>query len=289
MSNQRKKWLILVSLSIVWGSSFILMKKGLLGFSQLQLGALRILITAIFLVVIGWQSLKEIQKTQWKYIVYTALLGTFFPAFLFAFALKELDSSISAILNSLTPFNTFIIGIILFGYTFKRKQFLGIFVGLIGTIILILKGADLNPDQNYWYVLLVMASSLGYAFNVNIIKKYLQDLSALAITTGNFIILIIPTFIVLWWGDFFTVEWNTTTWSSLGYITILSVVGTGIAKILFNRLVQISTPVFSSSVTYLIPIVAVFWGVLDNEKLSVIQLLAAGIILFGVYIVNKVK
>lgn len=289
MSNQRKKWLILVSLSIVWGSSFILMKKGLLGFSQLQLGALRILITAIFLVVIGWQSLKEIQREQWKYIVYTALLGTFFPAFLFAFALKELDSSISAILNSLTPFNTFIIGIILFGYTFKRKQFVGIFVGLIGTVILILKGADLNPDQNYWYVLLVMASSLGYAFNVNIIKKYLQDLSALAITTGNFIILIIPTFIVLWWGDFFTVEWTTTTWSSLGYIAILSVVGTGIAKILFNRLVQISTPVFSSSVTYLIPIVAVFWGVLDNEKLSVIQLLAAGIILFGVYIVNKVK
>ena len=289
MSNQRKKWLILVSLSIVWGSSFILMKKGLLGFSQLQLGALRILITAVFLVVIGWQSLKEIQKTQWKYIVYTALLGTFFPAFLFAFALKELDSSISAILNSLTPFNTFIIGIILFGYTFKRKQFVGIFVGLIGTVILILKGADLNPDQNYWYVLLVMASSLGYAFNVNIIKKYLQDLSALAITTGNFIILIIPTFIVLWWGNFFAVEWTTTTWSSLGYIAILSVVGTGIAKILFNRLVQISTPVFSSSVTYLIPIVAVFWGVLDNEKLSVIQLLAAGIILFGVYIVNKVK
>lgn len=289
MSNQRKKWLILVSLSIVWGSSFILMKKGLLGFSQLQLGALRILITAIFLVVIGWQSLKEIQREQWKYIVYTALLGTFFPAFLFAFALKELDSSISAILNSLTPFNTFIIGIILFGYTFKRKQFVGIFVGLIGTVILILKGADLNPDQNYWYVLLVMASSLGYAFNVNIIKKYLQDLSALAITTGNFIILIIPTFIVLWWGNFFAVEWTTTTWSSLGYIAILSVVGTGIAKILFNRLVQISTPVFSSSVTYLIPIVAVFWGVLDNEKLSVIQLLAAGIILFGVYIVNKVK
>lgn len=289
MSNQRKKWFILILLSIVWGSSFILMKKGLLGFSQLQLGALRILITAVFLVLIGWKSLREINQKQWKYIVYTALLGTFFPAFLFAFALKELDSSISAILNSLTPFNTFIVGILLFGYAFKRKQFIGIFIGLLGTILLILNGAHLNPDQNYWYVLLVMLSSMGYAFNVNIIKKYLQDLSALAIATGNFIILIIPTFIVLWYADFFTVEWNTTSWTSLGYIAILSVVGTGIAKVLFNRLVQISTPVFSSSVTYLIPIVAVFWGVLDNEKLSIIQLLAAGIILFGVYLVNKKK
>ena len=290
MNNQQRKWVYLIILAIVWGSSFILMKKSLLGLTPIQVGALRMIITAVFLLLIGFKTLKLIQKKHWKYILYTALLGTFFPSFLFAYALTGIDSSISAILNSLTPFNTFIVGALAFGFAFKRKQFIGILVGLAGTLILILKGAHLNPDQNYWLAILVIISSVGYAFNVNIVKKYLYDLNALAITTGNFLLLIIPASIVLFFTDFHVdFDWNEETMSALGYITILSVVGTGIAKVMFNRLVQISTPVFSASVTYLIPIVAVMWGIIDGEQLSFIQLLAGGIILFGVYLVNKKK
>lgn len=290
MSNQQRKWIYLIVLAIVWGSSFILMKKALLGLTPIQVGALRMLITAVFLLLIGFKSLKKIEKKQWKYIAYTALLGTFFPSFLFAFAITKIDSSISAILNSLTPFNTFIIGALVFGFAFKKKQLIGILIGLIGTLVLILKGAHANPDQNYWYTILVVISSIGYAFNVNIIKKYLNDLSALAITTGNFLLLIIPSSIVLYFTDFHVdFELNKESMSALGYITILSVVGTGIAKVMFNRLVQISTPVFSASVTYLIPIIAVMWGVIDNEQLSFLQLLGGAIILFGVYLVNKAK
>ena len=290
MNNQQRKWVYLSILAVVWGSSFILIKKSLLGLSPIQLGALRMIITAVFLLLIGFKTLKHIQKKHWKYILYTALLGTFFPVFLFAYALTGIDSSISAILNSLTPFNTFIFGALAFGFAFKKKQLIGIVVGLIGTVILILQGAHLNPHQNYWYALLVIASSVGYAFNVNIVKKYLNDLNALAITTGNFLLLIIPALIVLFLTDFHVdFTWDKPTISSLGYITILSVVGTGIAKVMFNRLVQISSPVFSSSVTYLIPIVAVMWGVVDGERLSFIQLLAGAVILFGVYLVNKAK
>jgi len=290
MNNQQRKWVYLIILAIVWGSSFILMKKSLLGLTPIQVGALRMIITAVFLLLIGFKSLKLIQKKHWKYILYTALLGTFFPSFLFAYAITGIDSSISAILNSLTPFNTFIVGALAFGFAFKKRQFIGILVGLVGTLILILKGAHLNPDQNYWYAILVIISSVGYAFNVNIVKKYLNDLSALAITTGNFILLIIPASVVLFFTDFHVdFTWNDETMSALGYITILSVVGTGIAKVMFNRLVQISTPVFSASVTYLIPIVAVIWGIVDGEQLSFVQLLAGGVILFGVYLVNKKK
>lgn len=290
MSNHQRKWLYLIILAIVWGSSFILIKKSLIGLTPIQLGSLRMLITAVFLLLIGFKSLKLIQKRHWKYILYTALLGTFFPSFLFAFAITGIDSSISAILNSLTPFNTFIVGALVFGFVFKKKQFIGILVGLIGTLVLILKGADLNPDQNYWYATLVIISSVGYAFNVNIVKKHLYDLNALAITTGNFLLLIIPALVVLYFTDFhLDFEWNNKSMSALGYITILSVVGTGIAKVMFNRLVQISTPVFSASVTYLIPIVAVMWGIIDGEQLSFLQLLAGAIILFGVYLVNKAK
>ncbi|WP_417785583.1 DMT family transporter [Tenacibaculum sp.] len=290
MNSQQQKWLFLIVLSLVWGSSFILMKKALIGLSPVQVGALRMLITAAFLLLVGFKSLKRIEKRHWKYVAYTAVLGTFFPAFLFAFAVSKIDSSIPAILNSLTPFNTFIFGALVFGFTFKRKQFYGVLIGLAGTLILILKGAELNPNQNYWYAVLILIASIGYAFNVNMIKKYLDDLDALAITTGNFLLLIIPAFVVLIFSGFFsTFEVTSETTSALGYITILAVVGTGIAKVLFNKMVHLSSPVFAASVTYLIPAVAVMWGIIDGEKLSLIQLLAGGIILFGVWLVNKAR
>jgi len=290
MNNQQQKWVYLLVLSLIWGSSFILMKKALIGLTPIQLGALRMLITAVFLLLIGFKSLQQIKKRHWKYIAITAALGTFFPAFFFAFAIVKIDSSIVSILNSLTPFNTFIFGALVFGFNFNKKQMTGIFVGLIGTVILILKGAALNPTQNYWYAILILVASVGYAFNVNIVKKHLSDISALAITTGNFLLLLVPAFLVLTFSGFFsTFEVNETTTSALGYVIILSVVGTGIAKVLFNKMVQIASPIFASSVTYLIPLVAVFWGIIDGEKLSVIQVIAGVIILIGVYLVNKKK
>jgi len=290
MKNRQKKWVYLLVLSLIWGSSFILIKKALVGFTPIEVGALRMLVTAIFLLLIGFNSLKRIRKRHWKYILYTALLGTFFPAFMFAYAITKIDSSIAAILNSLTPFNTFIIGAVAFGFVFKKKQFIGVIIGLIGTSILILKGATLHPNQNYWYAILVIISSVGYAINVNVIKKHLHDLDGLAITTGNFLLLIIPVvFVLLFSGFFSTLEFNAETNTALGYIVVLSIFGTGIAKIMFNDLVHMSSPIFSASVTYLIPIVAVFWGVIDGEKLSLIQLLGGGIILLGVWLVNKAK
>lgn len=290
MNLQQKKWLYLVMLSLVWGSSFILMKKALIGLTPIQVGALRMLIAAIFLLLIGFKSLKQIQKRHYKFIILTSFLSTFFPVFLFAFAVNGIDSSIASILNSLTPFNTLIFGALIFGYTFKKQQLIGIFIGLIGTILLILNGANLNPDQNYWFSILVVFASFGYALNVNIVKKYLHDISALSIVTGNFLVLIIPAFVVLLSTDFFiTFKPTETTLTALGYITVLAIFGTGIAKIFYNKMVHLASPVFASSVTYLIPIVAVFWGYLDGEELSIIQLFAGLIILLGVYLVNKKK
>lgn len=290
MNNQQQKWVYLIVLSIVWGSSFILIKKALIGVTPIQVGALRMIFTSIFLLLFAFPSIKKIKKKHWKYLVYTALTGTFIPGFLFAFAIYNIDSSIVSILNSFTPFNTLIFGAIVFGLAFKKKQLTGILVGLVGTLILILKGADLHPSQNYWYAFLVIIASVGYALNANMVKKYLSDLDALAITTGNFLLLIIPATIVLSFTDFFTTYKATETQlNSLGYVAILSIVGTGIAKTIYNKLVQISDPVFSSSVTYLIPIVAIIWGVFDGETLSFVQVLGAVIILFGVYLVNASK
>lgn len=290
INSQNLKWIYLIVLSLIWGSSFILIKKSLIGLTPIQLGALRILFAGVFLMLIGFKSLKNIKKQHWKPILLSALFGTFFPAFLFAYAIVGVDSSIASILNSITPFNALWIGFVFFGFAFNKKQLLGIFIGLIGTVMLILNGADLSENQNYWYALLPIISSIGYGFNVNVIKKYLHDLDPLAITTGNFAMILVPTFLVLVFSGFFsTFQLTETTQPALMYILILAILGTSIAKIMFNKLILISSPVFSTSVTYLIPIVAVIWGFLDGEKLTLLQLFAGTIILLGVYLVNRVK
>ena len=290
MSNDYKKWIYLIVLAIIWGSSFILIKKSLIGLTPIQLGALRTFIAGVFVLLIGFKSLKKIKKHQWKYVVVSSLLGTLFPAFFFAFAITGIDSSVASILNSLTSLNALIIGTLFFGVIFKRIQLFGVLIGLAGTIMLIMESSSLNPNQNYLYAIFVLTASLGYAFNVNIIKKHLSDIHAMSITAGHFILLILPVFLILLFSVFFsTVEFTPQTNSSILYLIILSVVGTGLAKIMFNKLIQISTPVFSTSVAYLIPIVAIIWGFIDGEKVSYLQLLSGIIILTGIYIVNKVK
>ena len=289
MDEKKLKWVFLVILSIVWGSSFILIKKGLVGLTAYQLGSLRIIFTALFLFIVGFKSLKKIKKEHYKPVVLSAFLGTFFPVYFFALAETEIDSAIASILNSLTPLNTLIFGYFFFKMAFHKNQLIGIVIGLLGTLLLIVSGANLNPDQNYVFSVFVIAASVCYAFNVNIIKLYLQDLNAMSIATGNFVVIIIPALIVLICTGFFNIDTLTSpiVHQSMLYIVILSIVGTGIAKVCFNRLVQVSTPIFSSSVTYTIPIVALIWGILDGEQMNVMQLIATGIILIGVFLANR--
>lgn len=290
MSNLYKKWVYLVILALVWGSSFILIKKALIGLKPIQLGALRTVIAGIFILSIGSKSLKKIQKRHWKYLVFSALLGTLFPAFFFAYAISGIDSSVASTLNSITSLNALVLGALFFGIAFKRIQLIGVLTGLAGTILLIAESASLNPNQNYWFAAFILVASIGYAFNVNIVKKYLSDISALSITAGHFLILIIPAFLVLVLSDFFTfVDLTSQIKTSFKYLIILSVVCTALAKIIFNRLIQISSPVFSTSVAYLIPIVAIIWGSMDGEEVSIIQLIAGIIIFIGIYLVNRAK
>ena len=166
---------------------------------------------------------------------------------------------------------------------------IGVLIGFTGAILLISNGAAINPNQNYWYALLVIIATVMYAFNINIIKRHLQDIPPLTIAVGNFIVIIVPAFLVLIYSGFFTqqVLQGPNFSISIFYVFLLSLFGTAIAKVLFNNLVQISTPVFASSVTYIMPIVAVFWGLLDNEVFSFWQGIATLIILGGVYLANS--
>ena len=289
MFRANKKWVFLIILSLIWGSSFILIKKALIGLTPIQLGSLRVIITGLFLFIAGFKSIKTISKKDWKWVILSGLCGTFFPAYLFAFAETEIDSSVASILNSLVPLNTILLGFAVFKIASTRRQIIGVIIGFIGTVLLIANGAALNPNQNYLYASFVIISTVMYAVNANIIKRYLQTMKPLTIAVGNFVAIIIPAFIILVSTNFFSKDVFSTPdiGISLVYIVILSFFGTALAKVLFNSLIQISTPVFASSVTYLMPVIAVVWGLLDGERFSLMQGLATVIILIGVYLANR--
>jgi drug/metabolite transporter (DMT)-like permease len=285
--TKQLKWVYLLVLALIWGSSFILIKKGLVGLTAFQLGSLRIIFASLFLLLIGFRSLLKIPRHQWKYIALTSVFGTFIPAYLFAIAQTQIDSSVSSILNSLTPLNTLLIGALAFGLQFRRSQVFGVLIGLVGSALLILNGAIHHPEQNYYYAILVVIASMCYAVNVNLLKKHLSDLPPLSITTGNFLILLLPALGILFFTDFFDVVQVEKVQHSLLFILVLGVVGTGIANVIFFKLIQISSPVFATSVTYLIPVVAFFWGLLDHEMLTPVQGIGAFVILIGVYLSAK--
>ena len=291
MKNINVKWAYLFILSLIWGSSFILIKKSLLGLSPFQLGALRTIITGTFLFIAGHKAVRSVERPQWKWLALSGFLGSFFPAFLFAIAETEIDSSVASILNSLTPLSTLLMGLAIFKIGSTKRQMVGVVVGFIGTALLILKGADLHPKQNYLFVGFVILATIMYAVNVNIIKSRLHNVKPLAIATGNYVVIFIPAVIVLLSSGFFTASTfeNPNFKTSLLCVTVLSFFGTALAKVLFNTLIQLSTPVFASSVTYLMPIVALIWGTLDGERFTWMQGFASLIILVGVFLSHRPK
>lgn len=230
----------------------------------------------------------KLNAKQWKWIIISGFLGSFFPVYFFAFAETEIDSAIASILNATTPLLTLIVGAVFFRAVVTQNKITGVIIGLLGTFGLILSGASINPDQNYFYSLLVIMATACYAVNVNILKTKMSDISPLGITAGNFFVLLFPAFLILYFSGFFELETITTEVElSLVYVGILGIIGTGVAMIIFNKLIQISDPVFTTSVTYTIPVVALGWGMLDGEVFSLWQIVSAMVILLGVFIVNR--
>lgn len=289
MSDNNKKWVYLILLSVIWGSSYILIKKTLIGVSPLQLGSLRVIFTTMVLFILGFSSLKKIPKDKWKWIILTGYIGSFFPSFFFAFAQTEIDSGVAAILNSLTPLATLIIGVVFYKFIIDSKQILGVIIGLFGSFLLIYEGSTINPDQNFLFVGFIITASVCYATSVNMLKAHLQDVPAISIALGNFLCILPPALIILFYSGFMNINVieSPKVQNALFYIIVLSVFGSAFAKILFNKFVQIASPVFASSVTYTLPVVAVMWGLLDGETINFRQILATIVILIGVYFANR--
>tara|TARA_B100000900_G_scaffold123002_1_gene103754 strand:+ start:2715 stop:3548 length:834 start_codon:yes stop_codon:yes gene_type:complete len=273
-------------LGIIWGSSFILMKKGIVVFSTNEVAMLRLGIAWITLLPFTFKSIKSIPKKAWKPLVIVGLFGNGIPAFLFTEAQSELDSSLIGILNALVPLFTFIIAIFVFKTKLKISNLLGILIGLAGAIWLTAGGGLVLDNAHYAW--LIVIATLCYSISLNTIKIYLQEMSSIHITSLAFMFVGPPCIISLVFTDFYPTLISTKgSWQALAYITILAVIGTSVALVLFNQLVKNSNAIFASSVTYVIPIIAIFWGIIDGEQISINHFLGIGIILTGIYLVNK--
>ncbi len=277
---------LLIALSLIWGTSFILMKRGLIVFSPGEVGSIRVVAAAIFLFPFALPRLKNLRSTHYVKLLASGLMGILFPAFLFAAAQTRIDSSLAGIMNSLTPICTLLIGVFVFGQPFKTKALTGIIIGLIGTIILI---APSGVGSLNIFALLVVVACIFYGTNLNFIKYRITDLNALTITSVS-VMLIGPLALVYLLGstDFTSKMANAAgAWEALGYLVVLGLMSTSLATVLFNKLVKISTPLFTSSVTYLIPVVAVMWGLLDGEQLLIGHFIGMCAVIVGVYLAGK--
>ncbi|MCO6499270.1 MAG: DMT family transporter [Vicingus serpentipes] len=288
LNKKSLQWLTLFFLAFIWGSSFILMKKGLVAYNHTQVAALRIGIAFLCLMPFAIKPLLKIEKRYWKYLFISGFLGNGIPAFLFTKAQTEVASSLAGMLNSLTPIFTLIIALLIFKSKPKRNQIIGVFIGLIGAISLILSNGVSLENTNLIYSLFIVTATFFYGISVNVIKIKLSNIKPITISALAFLCIGPWTIIYLFTTNFIEITTtNPEALESLFYISLLAIFGTAIAMLIFNTLIKKTTSLFASSVTYLIPIISILWGVIDGETIQLIQVTSVFTILLGIYFTNR--
>ena len=287
LENKAWQWAILLFLSLIWGTSFILMKKGLESYSHSQVAAFRIFFSFIFMLPITIRNIKVISRDNILSLIIVGFIGFAIPAFLFTKAQTRIDSSLAGMLNSLTPLFTLIVGIIFYRSSARWVNIAGLIMGLIGAI-----GLMWNGDMNIFrginaFALFIVVATICYGINVNEIKFKLVKLSSLEITSLAFLFTGPVAGIYLLFTDFTPVPETPDYLLNLAYIAILALFSSVIAVLIFNHLIKFTTTLFATSVTYIIPLFAIMWGIIDGESIRIIQLLWITVILLGVYLVNK--
>tara|TARA_B100000579_G_C22788350_1_gene833113 strand:+ start:450 stop:1331 length:882 start_codon:yes stop_codon:yes gene_type:complete len=282
-------WFLLILLSIIWGSSPILIKKSLSTLTPFEIGALRISSAAIFLSPFFFKVLNQINKSNFFLLLLSGVIGNLIPYFLYPLAQTEIDSSTSGVLTSLTPFFALLIGGVFYKQKIYKNNITGLIIGFIGTFCLIFFSTENNSINANLYGLLVVLATLFYGINLNLLKYHLVKLDPLTITsTSLFFISPITIWLLISETTFLSnLDKLSDNINEIFYVLILGIIGTAIATIIFYRLVQIRDTVFASSVTYLMPIVAIFLGLIDGEIINLTQFFGILLILIGVYWANK--
>ncbi len=281
-------WLIFILLSIIWGSSFIMMKEGLLNLSAFQVASLRIIFSGIVLLPAAVKHFKSIPNDKVLIIFLSGVLGSLLPAYLFCVAEMGIDGALAGTLNSLTPIFVIITGALFFSSKTSANKILGICIAFTGSILLLLSKGHMHESQNLVYVSYVVLATIFYGFNVNMVHKHLHHIGSIQIASVALTLNAIPALIVLYFTGYFSLPLsNSGILYSTGHAALLGILGTAIASIIFYVLIKRAGAVFSSMVTYGIPIVANFWGIIYGEEVGLKQFACLGLILIGVYIANR--
>lgn len=284
------KWFLLSIMALTWGSSFILIKKSLLVFSPFQIGAFRVGLSGLVLAIIGIPALRKLSRTDFLWIVAAGFFGNFLPMFLFPIAQTHVSSSLAGIINSMEPVFILVLAYLLFGIRSKFIQVIGAIIGFLGAATLLYFSEAKSDGAQIEFTLLLVLASASYAVSALIIKDKLQHVRSLHVSTGVFTIWMIPSILILVFSGFFRdFQFEEETFQALGYLSILSLVGTAAAIILFYKLIQDTSAVFASTVSYLLPIVAVVWGVIDGEEFTIWYVLGGLLILLGIYLIREKK
>ena len=289
-SKKINQILILCVLGIIWGSSFILMKKALTTYPPIEITLYRIFIVFLVFFPLGIKSFFKIKRKTGFVLLLSAIIGSVIPYFLFIKAQTKIDSSLNGILNSITPLFTLLFGVVLFKQKTNFRSVIGVIVGLIGATSLILLSTGENIfSSSILYALFPVLGSACYALNINIIKTYLKDIPALKITSWSFIFIGPIAGLFLFFQTDFTNNLinNDPNYLNFIFINILGILGSGLAFWVFNLLIKETSSVFASSVTYLIPIVAIFWGVIDGESFGIVQFYLCLVIFCGIYLIKS--
>jgi drug/metabolite transporter (DMT)-like permease len=285
-----KMFLTLFFLGLVWGSSFILMKKGLVAFTPFQLASLRLVFAGSVGAYFFVREFRKLSKKDWLFLSLSGILGNLIPAYLFASAGAEIPSSLSGALNAMTPFFALLTGVVLFSQLFKVSQAIGIIIGLAGSLLLIFsktkEGFQFELDYLIPCSKVILAAFL-YGINVNIIKSKLSHNTAIVNSMIPLSIVSIPALIMALQTGAFNVAIQEESLKPLLYIILLGVIGSAISLIVFNTLVKKTTAIFAASVTYLIPIFAYFWGILDGEPIGLFQVSGMLLILLGITLARR--
>jgi len=282
--------ILLVILSLIWGSSFILIKKSLIAFSPLQVFGCRIGIAGLAFFPFFLREIKKLQRKDLPYFIVVGIFGSGLPALLYAIGQQYVSSSIAGLLNSLTPLFTLLIGIIFFSTKVENRKIVAVFIGLLGALLLVFFGQPVGADNNYFYAFLLVLAAGCYALSLNTVGKFLYTYGALTISSIAFGLVTIPALIILFCTNFIEVlQTSEDAYSSFAAVSALSLIGTFAANILFYKLVQITNPLFSSMVSYSIPIVAIGWGIVDGEIITIYHFIGFVLILFGVYLSKSKK
>lgn len=289
MNRNLLNWLIFGALSFIWGSSFILMKIGLQHhLTPYQVASLRIVASGLVLSPIAWRSIKQISGQQLLYVFLSGVLGSLLPAFLFCIAEEEIDSSLTGTLNSLTPIFVIITGALFFHTSTSLAKIAGIFIAFAGSVLLLFSKGHVNEPRQLTHVLYVVLATIMYGFNVNMVARKLKNIGSLSIAAVALALNAIPALFVLYLTGYFQQDLTDAhLLIASSAAVVLGIFGTAIASIIFYMLVKRAGGIFASMVTYGIPVVAIFWGIIDGEHYGWKQFACLLLILLGVYIANR--